>query len=76
MEREGVLGRLETFIISFRRGTPRVTFFADTPAKWNVFSVIWLESRVNLNPFKTYFIRNQIDVKKADIPKNKTDERT
>mmetsp|Transcript_44451 Transcript_44451/g.74152 ORF Transcript_44451/g.74152 Transcript_44451/m.74152 type:complete len:200 (-) Transcript_44451:3041-3640(-) len=27
-------------MISFRRGTPRVTFFADTPAKWNVLSVI------------------------------------
>ena len=27
-------------MISFKRGTPRVTFLADTPAKWNVFNVI------------------------------------
>jgi hypothetical protein len=27
-------------MISVRRGTPRVTFLADTPAKWNVFRVI------------------------------------
>lgn len=32
MVREGVLGRLDTLMISFRRGTPRVTFLADTPA--------------------------------------------
>ena len=37
---EGVLGFLDTLIISFKRGTPRVTFFAETPAKWKVFSVI------------------------------------
>ena len=29
---EGVLGRLETLMISLSRGTPSVTFFADTPA--------------------------------------------
>ena len=31
---------LETLMISVRRGTPSVTFFAETPAKWNVLSVI------------------------------------
>jgi len=37
---EGVLIDFETFIISFILGTPKVTFFAETPAKWNVFNVI------------------------------------
>jgi hypothetical protein len=32
-------------MISVRRGTPSVTFFADTPAKWNVLSVIWGQAR-------------------------------
>mmetsp|Transcript_35160 Transcript_35160/g.76854 ORF Transcript_35160/g.76854 Transcript_35160/m.76854 type:complete len:204 (+) Transcript_35160:1351-1962(+) len=32
--------RLAMLMISFKRGTPSVTFFADTPAKWKVFSVI------------------------------------
>lgn len=32
MVSEGVLGFLETLMISLRRGTPNVTFFADTPA--------------------------------------------
>jgi hypothetical protein len=27
-------------MISVSRGTPSVTFLADTPAKWKVFSVI------------------------------------
>lgn len=39
---EGAFGFFEMLMISFRRGTPRVTFFDDTPAKWNVFSVIWV----------------------------------
>ena len=29
---DGVLGFLEMLMISLRRGTPSVTFFADTPA--------------------------------------------
>ena len=32
MVRDGVLGLLETLMISLSRGTPRVTFLADTPA--------------------------------------------
>lgn len=32
----------ETFMISFNLGTPSVTFFAETPAKWKVFKVIWV----------------------------------
>jgi len=31
--REGALGFLDMFMISLSRGTPRVTFFEDTPAK-------------------------------------------
>ncbi len=31
---------LATLIISFILGTPRVTFFEETPAKWKVFRVI------------------------------------
>ncbi len=31
---------LAMLMISVRRGTPSVTFLADTPAKWKVFSVI------------------------------------
>ena len=31
---------LEALIISFRRGTPSVTFILATPAKWKVFRVI------------------------------------
>mmetsp|Transcript_3419 Transcript_3419/g.10009 ORF Transcript_3419/g.10009 Transcript_3419/m.10009 type:complete len:241 (+) Transcript_3419:2056-2778(+) len=38
--REGVLTFLATLMSSLRRGTPSVTFFAPTPAKWKVFSVI------------------------------------
>ena len=38
--RLGVLMFLAMLMISTSRGTPRVTFFADTPAKWNVFRVI------------------------------------
>ena len=41
-DRDGVLMDLDTLMISVRRGTPRVTFLADTPAKWNVLSVIWV----------------------------------
>ena len=37
---DGVLICLAMLMISFRRGTPSVTFFAETPAKWNVFRVI------------------------------------
>ena len=33
-------GRFEMLMISLRRGTPSVTFFDDTPAKWKVLSVI------------------------------------
>jgi len=29
-------------MISFNLGTPRVTFFADTPAKWKVLRVIYV----------------------------------
>jgi hypothetical protein len=39
---DGALGFLDMLMISFRRGTPKVTFFDDTPAKWKVFSVIWV----------------------------------
>mmetsp|Transcript_74137 Transcript_74137/g.191239 ORF Transcript_74137/g.191239 Transcript_74137/m.191239 type:complete len:241 (+) Transcript_74137:2052-2774(+) len=38
--REGVLTVLATLINSLSRGTPSVTFFAPTPAKWKVFKVI------------------------------------
>ena len=38
--REGVLMFFAMLMISVSRGTPSVTFFADTPAKWKVFSVI------------------------------------
>lgn len=33
---------LEALMISLILGTPRVTFMAATPAKWKVFSVIWV----------------------------------
>mmetsp|Transcript_14913 Transcript_14913/g.56588 ORF Transcript_14913/g.56588 Transcript_14913/m.56588 type:complete len:373 (-) Transcript_14913:3034-4152(-) len=36
----GVLILAVALMISFSRGTPRVTFMLATPAKWNVFSVI------------------------------------
>ena len=59
---EGVFGLFETLIISFSLGTPRVTFLADTPAKWNVFNVIcvagsprdWAESAPTISPGCTY----------------------
>ena len=38
--REGVLMFLAMLMISVSRGTPSVTFLADTPAKWKVLSVI------------------------------------
>ena len=38
----GVLIALAAFMISFMRGTPRVTFIDATPAKWKVLSVIWV----------------------------------
>ncbi len=41
-ESEGVLMFLARLMISVSRGTPRVTFFADTPAKWKVLRVIWV----------------------------------
>ena len=33
---------LEALMISFILGTPRVMFMLATPAKWNVFRVIWV----------------------------------
>jgi hypothetical protein len=39
---EGAFGFFEILMISFSLGTPRVTFLEDTPAKWKVFSVIWV----------------------------------
>lgn len=33
---------LATFITSFNLGTPKVTFFEETPAKWKVLSVIYV----------------------------------
>jgi len=38
----GVLITFAALIISFMRGTPSVTFIEATPAKWNVFKVIWV----------------------------------
>jgi hypothetical protein len=38
----GVLMVLAALIISLIRGTPNVTFMDATPAKWKVFSVIWV----------------------------------
>lgn len=38
----GVLIFLEASRSSWRRGTPRVTFLSDTPAKWKVLRVIWV----------------------------------
>ncbi len=38
---DGVLMFLATLIISLSLGTPRVTFFVDTPAKRKVFNVIY-----------------------------------
>jgi hypothetical protein len=38
----GVLISFAALIISFIRGTPSVTFMEATPAKWNVFKVIWV----------------------------------
>ena len=38
----GVLIRFAALMISFIRGTPSVTFMEATPAKWNVFKVIWV----------------------------------
>jgi hypothetical protein len=38
----GVLMAFAAFMISFIRGTPRVTFIDATPAKWNVLRVIWV----------------------------------
>lgn len=38
----GVLMTLAALMISFIRGTPRVTFMEATPAKWKVLSVIWV----------------------------------
>lgn len=43
----GVLMFLATLIISLRRGTPSVTFFDDTPAKWKVFNVIYVAGSPN-----------------------------
>jgi hypothetical protein len=39
--REGAFGFLEMLMISFNRGTPKVTFFEETPAKWKVLRVIY-----------------------------------
>jgi len=38
----GVLINFAALMISFIRGTPSVTFMEATPAKWNVFRVIWV----------------------------------
>jgi hypothetical protein len=38
----GVLISFAALMISFIRGTPSVTFMEATPAKWNVFRVIWV----------------------------------
>jgi hypothetical protein len=38
----GVLITFAALMISFMRGTPSVTFIEATPAKWNVFKVIWV----------------------------------
>ena len=38
----GVEMFLDAFMISLMRGTPSVTFMDATPAKWKVFSVIWV----------------------------------
>lgn len=38
----GVLIIFAALMISFMRGTPSVTFIEATPAKWNVFKVIWV----------------------------------
>ncbi len=38
----GVLMFFEESSSYCRRGTPNVTFLSATPAKWNVFSVIWV----------------------------------
>lgn len=38
----GVFIYLAAFIISLILGTPNVTFMLATPAKWNVFNVIWV----------------------------------
>jgi hypothetical protein len=38
----GVLISFAALMISFIRGTPSVTFMEATPAKWNVFNVIWV----------------------------------
>ena len=60
--REGALGFLLILIISFNLGTPKVTFFDDTPAKWKVFSVIcvagspsdWAAKAPTISPGLTY----------------------
>jgi hypothetical protein len=41
----GVDIALEALMISFNRGTPSVTFIEATPAKWNVFKVIFIRKR-------------------------------
>ena len=38
----GVLIFFDALMISLMRGTPRVMFMEATPAKWNVFRVIWV----------------------------------
>lgn len=38
----GVLIFLEASSSYLKRGIPKVTFLSDTPAKWKVFSVIWV----------------------------------
>jgi len=44
---DGALGFLLMLMISFRRGTPSVTFLDDTPAKWKVLSVICVAGSPN-----------------------------
>ena len=38
----GVFIYLAAFMISLILGTPKVTFMLATPAKWNVFNVIYV----------------------------------
>ena len=39
---EGALIVVAILMISFNQGTPKVTFFAEIPAEWKVFKVIWV----------------------------------
>mmetsp|Transcript_20857 Transcript_20857/g.58529 ORF Transcript_20857/g.58529 Transcript_20857/m.58529 type:complete len:238 (+) Transcript_20857:177-890(+) len=64
---DGVFTVFATLMSSFSRGTPRVTFFAPTPAKWNVFKVICVAGSPTLcaarvptiSPAKTHDLLNR-----------------